>query len=442
MNEPQPSAGDSAAGTLIATATEAPGDAATRSAMPPQRRPAPMRDIFVSFQSRDFRFLCLSSLALGFGQWAQQVGLPWLALELTGSAKQIGGVAAVQSGVGLVVAPIAGYLADRYPRRLVIVWSTAASAVQAAVLAALAVSGAMQVWQLYALALAGGALQAFAQPARQSFVYDLTTDETLVNAVTMNSLIQNFARIAGPPIAGAMIGFWGVGAAFMFLAAMKVVAVVLTIFISSRTRQVRMASGRNPISGVLEGFRATWEDRRVLGLVIVHAIPSLLVIPYLPYLSFIARNVLHGGASLFGLLTSMVGWGAVCGLFGLALLRDPKHKGLLMLACFTVYAAALGVVAISHVLVLTMAMLVVVGMVNSVAFALNNTLIQLAAPHDARGRVMSVWQLSSGVQPLGALTMGVMIDHYGVPLGMGSFMAVATVAFMLFTFAWASVRRM
>jgi MFS family permease len=434
MNEPQ---------AVGATSIDTPPTllARTSAARSPGRR-ASLREIFVSFESRDFRFLCLSSLALGFGQWAQQVGLPWLALELTGSAKQIGGVAAIQSGVGLVIAPVAGYLADRYPRRLVIVWSTAASAVQASILAALAVSGAMQVWHLYALALAGGALQAFAQPARQSFVYDISTDDTLVNAVTMNSLIQNFARIAGPPIAGAMIGFWGVGAAFVFLAATKVIAVVLTLLISARSRQVLMVSGRNPIAGVLEGFKATWEDRRVLGLVVVHTIPTLLVIPYLPYLSFIARNVMHGEASLFGLMTSMVGWGAVCGLFGLALLRDPKRKGLLMLACFTAYAAALGVVAVSHVLLLTMAMLVVVGIVNSVAFALNNTLIQLAARHDVRGRVMSVWQLSSGVQPLGALTMGFMIDRYGVPIGMGSFMAVAAGVFVLFTFGWASVRRM
>lgn len=91
---------------------------------------------------------------------------------MTGSATQIGGIAAVQRGVGIVTAPIAGYLADRYPRRLVIIWSSAASAVQASVLAVL---DNMELWQLYTLALAGGAVQSLTQPARQSFVYDVST---------------------------------------------------------------------------------------------------------------------------------------------------------------------------------------------------------------------------------------------------------------------------
>ena len=419
-------------------------DTAPAAAPPPSPRPrgrVTLKEIFVSLGSRDFRLLCASSLALGFGQWAQQVALPYLALELTGSAAQIGGIAAVQSGIGIVTAPFAGYLADRYPRRLVIIWSSVASAIQASLLAALALSGDMQLWQLYLLAVAGGAFQSLTQPARQSFVYDVTTDETLVNAITVNSLIQNFARIAGPPIAGAMIGFWGAGAAFIFLAACKVLAVLLTLGISTRTRQTHLARGRNPVLQTLEGFRASWQDRRVLGLIVVHSIPTLLVIPYLPYLLVIARA--HGGgATEFGLLTSMVGWGAVVGLFGLAALRNPKHKGLLMMVCFTAYSATLIAVANSPSLGVSMALLVVVGLVNSVGFALNNTLIQLAAENEVRGRVMGVWQLTSGFQLVGSPLMGFMIDRFGVGIGMGSFMVVATAVFVVFTLAWSSVRKM
>lgn len=412
----------------------------------PGARAAPrqgaLRGVFISFQSRDFRYLSLSSLALGFGQWAQQIGLAWLALQLTGSATQIGGVAAVQGGIGIVTAPIAGYLADRYPRRLVLVWSTAASAAQASILAVLALSGAIQLWQLYVLALAGGILQSLTQPARQSIVYDISTDETLVNAVAMNSLVQNFARIGGPPLAGAMIGFWGPGAPFALLAAMKVVAVVLTLQISSRTRQVRLATRGNPMGQVLQGFRATWRDRRVLGLVVVHTIPTLLVIPYLPFLSVVATEVYGGGAREYALLTSMAGWGSVLGLFVLALLGDPRRKGLLMLLGFMGYALCLLVVVSAHSFIVALAALALMGVVNSVAFALNNTLIQLAVRNEERGRVMGVWQLTSGLQPLGALPMGLAIDAYGVARGMGAFMLAAIAVFVLFTLTWRSVRRM
>lgn len=427
----------------VAAATPEPATA-TPATVPAPTRPrgrVTLKEIFASLESRDFRLLCASSLALGFGQWAQQVSLPYLALQLTGSAAQIGGIAAVQSGIGIVTAPFAGYLADRFPRRLVIVWSSVGSAIQASLLAALALSGNMALWQLYLLAVAGGALQSMTQPARQSFVYDITTDETLVNAITVNSLIQNFARIAGPPIAGGMIGFWGVGAAFIFLAACKVLAVLLTLGISTRTRQTHLAGGRNPIMQTLEGFRASWADRRVLGLIVVHSIPTLLVIPYLPYLLVIAKE--HGGgATEFGLLTSMVGWGAVVGLFGLAAMRDPKRKGLLMMVTFIAYSTTLIAVANSPSLAVSMALLVVVGLVNSIGFALNNTLIQLAAANEVRGRVMGVWQVTSGLQLIGSPLMGFMIDRFGVGIGMGSFMAVATVVFVLFTLTWSSVRRM
>ena len=138
----------------------------------------------------------------------------------------------------------------------------------------------------------------------------------------------------------------------------------------------------------------------------------------------------------------MVGWGAVVGLFGLAALQDPKYKGMLMLVCFTAYSAALIGVAWAPSLVVAMALLVVVGLVNSVGFALNNTLIQLAAGNEVRGRVMGVWQLTGGFQLIGAPLMGYMIDRYGIGIGMGSFMVTATVVFIIFTLAWSSVRKM
>jgi MFS family permease len=433
--------GDGAEALSVA-ASDAPPATPLRAPGPGRGRRPPLRDIFISFRSRDFRYLALSSLALGFGQWAQQVGLAWLVWEMTDSATQIGGVWAVQGGIGIAVGPVAGYLADRFHRRSVLVWTTAVSALQAGLLAALVLAGAIELWQLYALALAGGVLQTMSQPARQSFVYDVSTDETLVNAVAMNSIVQNFARIAAPPLTGAMIGFSGAGAPFVFLAVTKIIAVVITLQISTRTRQQRMAPGSHGIAQVFEGFRVSWQDKRVLGLVIVHMIPVILVIPYLPYLAVIAQEVHGRGANAYGMLTAMVGAGAVFGLFALALMRDPRRKGLLMLVCFTAYTVCLFVVAASPSFVVALVMLWCVGFVNSIAFALNNTLIQLAAPNEVRGRVMGVWQVTGHLQPLGAIPMGYAIDRFGVPLGMGTFMVVATVVFLLFTLAWGSVRKM
>jgi MFS family permease len=386
---------------------------------------------------------------LGFGQWAQQIGIGWLTIQLTDSALQIGGVLSAQGAIGIFTAPLAGYLADRYPRRLVLVWTTAVSAIQATVLAWLALSGDIMLWQLYALAVAGGLIMSLSQPARQSFVYDISTDDTLVNAVAMNSIVQNFARIAAPPLTGVMIGFGdvllgegrGAGIAFVFLAATKVVAVVITLQISSRTRQAAYQRGHGAIGEVIEGFRVSWQDRRVLGLIVVHTIPVLLIIPYLPYLAVLAQkhNYDAGG---YGLLTAMVGCGAVLGLFVLAALGNPARKGLLMLVCFAIYALCVTGAMNSPSFAGALAFLVGVGLVNSIAFALNNTLIQLAAPNEARGRVMGVWQITGHLQPVGTLPMGFMIDRFGVGVGVGSFTLAAVALFAVFTLIWPSVRRM
>lgn len=406
------------------------------------RRRFRLPQAFVSFEDPDFRYLGLSTLALGFGQWAQQIGMAWLAYDLTGSAVQLGTISAFRAGVGTITAPLGGYLADRYPRRQVIIWSTVASVVQASMLAALILLGMIELWHVYVLAFAGGIIQSFTQPARQAYIFDISTDETLSNAIAMNSIMQNMARITAPPLTGVMIAAWGNGAPFATLAGTQVLAVIFTLLISNKTRQTKLRNAGNAGRQILDGFIATWRDRQVLGLMIVHTIPTLLVVPYLPFLALVAKDVLGRGAEGYGALASMAGWGAVIGLGVLAFMGDPKHKGWLMLGSFGIYIAGVLVFAFSHNYALSLAALGIGGVFSSVAFALNNTLLQVASPNEVRGRIMAVWQVTAGLQPLGALPMGWLIQQYGPEIGIGSFMIAAMVTFSLFTIAWGSVRRM
>lgn len=411
-----------------------------RSARPARRGRTSLREVFVSFEQRDFRYLGLSTLAVGFGQWAQQLGLPLLTLELTGSATQLGLLATFRGVVGTVTAPLGGVLADRYPRRAVIVASTVTSMIQALILAILILIGRIEMWHVYAFAFSGGLIQSLTQPARQAFVYDVSTDETLQNAIVMNSFVQNLARIAGPPLVGAMV-VWGIGAPFVFMAATQVVATAFTLLISKQTRQGAPVRG-SATGQIVEGFRATWEDKRILGLVVVHSIPPLLILPYLPFIAVVSHDVLHKGAVGYGLMISMVGWGSVIGMFALAFAGDPKNKGRLMLIGFLGYASLLVVFSQSTSFPLSLAALGLAGVFFSVAQALNNTLIQVAARNEVRGRVMAVWQMGGGLQLVGAVPMGLLIEHYGPQIGIGSFMVAATVSFVLFTVLWSSVRKM
>ncbi|MFN8639114.1 MAG: MFS transporter [Dehalococcoidia bacterium] len=447
-----PFAGDAAAVAVAPLGARAlggfvPSMPAAALAPAPARAPAPQRSArpgfrqaFVSFKQRDFRYLGLSTLAVGFGQWAQQLGLPLLTLELTGSATQLGFLSFFRGFVGIATGPIGGVLADRYSRRTVILASTVASMVQALVLAALILVNRIELWHVYAFAFSGGLIQSLTQPARQAFVYDVSTDDTLQNAIVMSSFVQNLARISGPPLIGASV-VWGIGAPFVIMAATQVVATFFTLLIGKQTRQGRPVRG-SAAGQVIEGFRISWQDRRILGLIVVHSIPPLLILAYLPFIAIISRDVLHQGATGYGLMISMVGWGSIIGMFALALVGDPAHKGRLMMVGFLGYSTFLVAFSFSTNFILSLSLLGIAGLFFSVAQALNNTLIQVAAPNAVRGRVMAVWQMSGGLQPVGALPMGIAIAAWGPQLGIGAFMIAATLAFLVFLALWPSVRRM
>ena len=152
--------------------------------------------------------------------------------------------------------------------------------------------------------------------------------------------------------------------------------------------------------------------------------------------------MLGKGAQGFGVLTSMLGWGSILGLFILAYGGRRLTRGWVMLVCFVVYTLLLLAFAASTVFVLSLSILAVAGIFHAIAMALNNTLLQLAVRNDLRGRVMSVWQMSHGLQPLGSLPMGLLIASQGAQIGIGSFMIVATIAFLVIAALWGSLRRM
>ncbi|MSP21974.1 MAG: MFS transporter [Dehalococcoidia bacterium] len=417
---------------------------------PPQPRSAPegkkgsLAAVFVSFKLRDFRYLTLSTLAAGFAQWAKQIALFALIFDMTGSAVQLGTIAAFRGAVGALIAPYGGYLAERYARKTVIIWSTALDGVLAAALAVLVLTDRAAPWHVYAIAFGGGLAQSINQPARQALVYDVTTDETLPNAIAMNSMVQNISRVTGPSAFGMMMGLWGVGSGLVALTVLQITALLVTMLISSNTRQVMLVkgAGESTLRQIAEGFKYSWSDKRILGLILISTIPSLLVYPYIPFLKVVSEEVLHRGTAGFGWLSSMMGWGSLIGLFFLAYVGSARNRGRLMIGCFILYTALLAGFSASSNFYLSLLILATAGIPHGVAMAINQTLIQQHIPSQLRGRVMAVFQLSHAVQPLGSFPMAFAIAAYGAQFGIGIFMVTALVAFALFAVLWTSVRRM
>lgn len=371
---------------------------------------------------RSFRYLTFSSAALGFGQWVQRIGMGWLVLEVTGSATQLGVVTFLQ-GIMILAASIpAGVLADRYDRRNVLVWTTAVGVVQALALALLVETKLVALWHLYAFAIVAGLTNGVTAPVRQALVYDLTRPELLTNAMTVNSLAQNLARVTGPPLAGAVLGLFGTASTFFVLTGLKLLAMALTMLIQVQEPQRKGPTRVSALASLVEGLRYSVSHPMIRALIIATSVAPLLVYPYIQFLPIFAKDVLHGGPEVFGILATGVGWGSLIGLSVLAYMGDVRRKGLVFFGAHFVYIAMVGAFARTDWLPLSMAFLIGAGVCNSISGVLSNTLFQLASSNEMRGRVMALHSMSGGIEPVGALSMGFAIEQWNAPDAVSAFM--------------------
>lgn len=408
---------------------------------PPTKQRGRVKTAFLALSLRDFRYLFISTVSAGFGQWAQMIGMGWLVFELTGhSVSQLAMVAAIGGSVRLIFGPVAGVILDRWNRRRVLLWSISVGAAQGAFLAVLVITGLIEVWHIYIFVVLEALLSTSDQTARQAFVYDVSTDDTLPNAIALSASAHNVARIAGPPLAGAMIGLFGTGTAFVFLAITMALAALLTIPISSSTRQAS-PDRSNPIQSLVEGVRYVWSEPVLKGLVIVHTIPAFLVFPYMSLLPVFAEDVLEAGSRGYGLLAGGAGWGSLVGLTALTLAGNVPRKGAILIAGILGYTTTLFGFTQSTIFWLSFSFLTIGGVFFSVAMALAQTVLQTRARNDMRGRVTSVYSTSGGLMPLGALPMAMAVEQLGPARGVGSFVVLAAVLIVLAVIIWPALRR-
>ncbi|MCY4455853.1 MAG: MFS transporter, partial [Chloroflexi bacterium] len=302
---------------------------AAQSAQPSQPARPAKQDRIGALRLRDFRFLFIGTVTSGYGQWATMIGLGWLAYVLSGeSAAQLAWVVAVGGAMRLFSAPWIGVVLDRYHRRSVTVWSTLASAALGLGLGVLVMTDLVAFWQLYVFSALEGIISSANQNVRQTFVYDVTTPDTLSNAIALNAIAQNLSRISGPPLAGAMIGLLGTASPFLFIAVMMTIATFFTLLISKTTRQAALDTD-SPLRSLWVGIRYVASDRPMLGLLLSGAVPGIFLYPYIPLLPVFAEEVLGTGSTGYGLLAASVGWGSLTGLLVLSWLGDVRHKGII-----------------------------------------------------------------------------------------------------------------
>jgi MFS family permease len=382
--------------------------------------PTPSASPFRSLRHRNFRLFFFGQGTSLVGTWMQNIAQGWLVLELTNSAFWVGAVSALSSLPILVGSLPAGVFVDRANKHRLVILTQTLSALQALVLAVLIWTHAIALWQVAAIAVFLGTVNAVDTPARQAFMVELVGKEDIGNAIALNSSVFNAARVVGPSIAGVLISLVGLGWCY-FINAVSYVAVIWglgAMRLPPYVRPQRLGSGWAQFR---EGARFVRGDRRIFALVTLMAVRSVFGFPYLVMMPVFARNVLRVGAAGLGFMMAATGVGAVVAALGLAVLERRVPKGKVLAWAGPLFGLAVAAFALTPSFPVALLILAVTGGALILTSALTNTLIQTIVPDDLRGRVMGFYAfVFMGMAPFGAFLIGWGVDRFGAPLAVAA----------------------
>jgi MFS family permease len=362
------------------------------------------------------RYIAGQSVSL-IGTWMQMAAQSWLVLTLTHSATTLGVIVAMQTLPVLLLGPYGGVIADRVDKRRLMVILQMAMGVQALILGVLTITGAVQLWEIGGLALLLGLNNAFENPARQSFMLEMVGPGSLRNAVSLNSVLVNVARVIGPAVAGVLIATVGEGLCFLLNAASFIAVVASLTTLDLTAIHPSPPSGRGP-GQLREGLRYVRSTPELGVPLLMMALVGTLAYEFQVTLPVMASQGLHVGATGFGFMTSAMGLGAVVGgLFVAA-------KGRTGLPTLTIAATAFGVLMLAadapSNLPLEMVALALVGGASISFMSTGNSTLQLTAEPSMRGRVMSLWFVAfQGSTPIGGPIIGWVMASAGARAGLG-----------------------
>jgi MFS family permease len=376
----------------------------------------------------NFRLFLSGQIFALIGYWIQMVAQSWLLYRLTESATLLGLLAFASSLPILLLAPVAGWWADRCNLHRTMFATQVLELLQAATLAALALAGIIAPWHIITLAMLMGILVAIELPIRHAYLLELVDGkDDLPNAIALTSLMANSGRMVGPAIAGVLIGV--LSEAHCFLVNALTYIAVLVSFLMMRVKPVPREPSRQPLlAGLREGFAYSWNLLPIRALLLTLMVVALLATPYSTLMPVMVREVFHGDANLMGYLMSASGGGAICGTLYLASRRNAR--GLIRLIIGTVLAAgtALALFANAASVWIALPLLSVVGFGILATSVSVNTILQTIVDDDKRGRVMSLYTAAFlGIMPFGGLVAGALADLIGprATLTMGGLCCVA-----------------
>ena len=388
-----------------------------------------------ALRHRNYRlFFTGQSISL-IGTWMTNLAATWLLWRLTHSAEMLGVLGFAAQVPTFVFAPIAGVWVDRLSRHRLLVVTQVLAMVQAFTMAALALSGIIQIWEIFALQLLLGMINAFDMPARQALLVELIEDRgDLSNAVALNSSMVNGARLIGPSLAGLLIAWVGEGWCF-FADGVSYMAVIVSLLLMRVAPRPRVAKRKRVLHDLRDGFHYAYSFKPIRSILLLLALIGLAGLQYRVLMPVIAGRTLQGGAHTLGFLMAAMGAGALVGALYLASRNTVLGLGRLIPFAAGTFGIALAGVGLSRSLPLSLLLMVIMGLGFMVHLAASNTLIQTLVREEMRGRVMALYLMAfMGMATFGSLLAGAVASVIGAPftlLGGGVLCLIGAIVFWI-----------
>ena len=386
-------------------------------------------DTYPALGSSPFRLYWGGQVFSLTGLWMQNLAQGWLVLELTNSPLLLGLVGAFWAAPNILLSLVGGAIADRVDRRRLLVVTRSAGIVASLVLASLVATGLVQVWHVFAIALLMGTVSAFDMPASQALVPSLVKPAHLMNAIALLSVAFSGTRIVGPSIAGVLVAEFGVAGCYLIAAVLAVPVVGALARIPSAAASGAAKLGI--LGEVASGLAYIRRDQLKVTLLAMILVNSLFGMAYPLMMPVVARDVLGAGATGYGALMAASGVGSLIGTLGVATFSTIRNRGMVAIGGCIAFGITLIAFGFSTSLPLSLFLLALVGLANSLYGTLISTLLQQSLDDEYRGRVMGVFSLAMNTMALAGLQAGALASAFGVSVALAFNGGVVIVAGIL-----------
>jgi len=407
------------------------------------------RDIFKALNVSDFRWLWLGSLGSSFAMNMQIVARGWLVYTLTSSPMALAWVTLSFMVPTVAFSLWGGVLADRLPKKRIIVLAQSLNCAATLVMAMIILSDRVTFWDFIWFGFFNGTVLALSMPARQAFVPELIPERLIFTGMALNTTGWNLSRILGPVVAGLLIAWvaagdtssaYGVGIVYLVIASLYFLSAA-TMLLVKRPGNIKAPDDKSPLTDMADGLRYVWANPPVFGLILLSIVPFLFGMPLNTLLPAFNEDILGGGPEDLGLLIACMGGGAILGSLMLAAMGELRNKGAWLIATCVGWGAFTAVFGSAQVVWLAMVLVGAVGWLSAWNMSLNRGMLQMQVEPNMRGRILSIDMMSHGLMPLGVIPISFLAERYSVAVALevaGAVFVLAVLGLAVFT---SSVRR-